>query len=54
MDKFNLRLFLAVSSNCKIFSFSYCRGGMEMCSCIITIVVMNANNDSAMSLHFPQ
>ena len=53
--KFNLRqLFVAaVSSNCKRLMFSDCRSGIEMSSCIITMVVINANNGSSIILHLP-
>ena len=52
--KFNLRqLFVAVSSNCKRLMFSDCRSGIEMSSCIVTMVVINANNGSSIILHLP-
>ena len=50
--KFNL-LFLSVSSNCKRFMFSDCRSGIDMSSCIIAMVVINANNGSSIILHLP-
>ena len=52
--KFNLRqVFLAVSSNCKRLMFSNFRSGIEMSSCNIVVVVINAKNGSVISLDLP-